>query len=111
MLNPQDKCSAFPPIFIFLLYSVGVCVFDIFCCSRLGFLSCGGLFIGMFHGLLYFIYRQFLVFELRGDSCLEGLSLTTSKSVSDDLLEKPLTALLLTVYQVRKLLEKNFIFC
>ena len=42
------------------------------------------------------ITRQFLVFELRGGSCLEGLLITTSKSTPDGLLEKPSTALLLT---------------
>ena len=41
------------------------------------------------------ITGQFLVFELREDSCLKGLSITTSKSTSDGLLEKPSTALLL----------------
>ena len=34
---------------------------------------------------------QFLVFELRGNLWLEGLSLITSKSISNRLLEKPST--------------------
>ena len=33
---------------------------------------------------------QFLVFELLGDSCLEGLSIATTKSTPDGLLEKTL---------------------
>ena len=40
--------------------------------------------------------EQFLVFELWGDSCLECLSITTSKSAPDGLPEKPSAALLLT---------------
>ena len=35
---------------------------------------------------------QFLVFKLQGDPRLEGLSITTSKSIPDDLLEKSSTA-------------------
>ena len=42
------------------------------------------------------ITGQFLVFELRGDSCLEGLSIATSKTTRDGLLEKPSTVLVLT---------------
>lgn len=39
---------------------------------------------------------QFLVLNFRETSCFKGLSITTSKSASDGLLEKSSTALLLT---------------
>ena len=59
------------------------------------------------------ITGQFLVFELRRESCLEGLSITTSKSRSDGLLEKPSTALLLIlltgVISLRIIREEFFI--
>ena len=108
---PQNKCSAFPPFFIVLLYSVAVCVSDFFCfwavwisflvlpCSSEYFTVCFTSITG-----------QFLVFELRGDFCLEGLSITTPKSTPDGLLEKPSMALLLKMYQVRELMESNFFF-
>ena len=53
---------SFLQIIIVLLYSVAVCVIDIFCWSRLDFLYCGNLFIRMFHDFLYFIYRIVLSF-------------------------------------------------
>ena len=54
-------------------------------CSSECFVVCSTSFTG-----------QFLVFELQGDSCLGSLSITTSKSTTDGLLEKPSTASLLT---------------
>ena len=54
---PQNKWNTFPPFFIVLLYRVVACVIDIFCWSRLDFSSFVNLFIGIFYGLLYFIYR------------------------------------------------------
>ena len=55
------------------------------------------------------ITGQFLIFELRGDSCLEGLSIATSKSIRDSLL---LMVLVLTGVSiiVRQLLERNVFF-
>ena len=60
--SSKCECSAFPPFFVVLMYGVVVCVTDIFCCSRMDFLSCSNLFIGMFRGLLYFTYRAVLSF-------------------------------------------------
>ena len=59
----QNKCSTFPPFLIVFLYSVVVCVIDIFCLSSLDFFSCVILFIGMFYSLLYFCHRAVLSFR------------------------------------------------
>ena len=48
---------------------------------------------------------QFLVFELRGDSCLEGLSITTSKSTRDGLL---LMVLVLIVVSSSRIIGEEF---
>ena len=76
------------------MYSVPVCVIGISVGAVwISFLvlTC---FVGTFYGFPYF--NQFLVFELRRDSCLEDLLITISKSTPDGLLEKLSTALLLT---------------
>ena len=52
--------------------------------------------------------RQFLVFELRGDSCLEGLSITTSKSTLNGLFEKPSTASLLSGVSSSRIIGEEF---
>ena len=54
------------------------------------------------------ITGQFLVSELRGDSCLEGLSITTSKSKPDGLLEKPSTVLLLRGISCSRIIGEDF---
>ena len=51
------------------------------------------------------ITGQFLIFELRGDSCLEGLSITTSKSTRDGLL---LTVLVLTGVSSSQIIGEEF---
>ena len=56
----------FPPFFIFFLYNVVDCVTDIFCWSSLDFLPCVNLFIGKFHGFLYFNHRAVLSFWTAG---------------------------------------------
>ena len=91
-----SQCSTFPSFFFVLLYSVVISVIGIFCWSSLDFLSYVNVFMRMFYGLLFFNHRLVLIFELLGDSCLEGLSITTLKSTLDSLLEKPSMALLLT---------------
>ena len=48
---------------------------------------------------------QFLIFALWGDSCLEGLSITTSKSTRDGLL---LTALVLTGVSSSRIIGQEF---
>ena len=63
---PENKCSTFPPFFTVLLWSAVVCVIDIFRWSSLDFLSCVNLFIGMFHGLLYFSHWAVLSFWTAG---------------------------------------------
>ena len=54
------------------------------------------------------IAGQFLVFDLRGGSCLEGLSIKTSKSTPDGLLEKHSKALLLTGVLSSQNIEEEF---
>ena len=54
------------------------------------------------------IIGQFLVFELQGGSCLDGLSITTSKSTPDGLLEKSSTALLLTGVLSSRIIGEEF---
>ena len=78
-----------------MIFSVGVdwIFFLVLICSSESFTVCSTSCTG-----------QFLVFELREGSCLIGLSITTSKSTPDGLLEKPL------LYQVRESLERNFSF-
>ena len=51
---------------------------------------------------------SFLVFELRGDFYLEGLSITTSKSTPNGLLEKPSTALLLIDVSSSQIIGEDF---
>ena len=51
---------------------------------------------------------QFFVFELQGDFCLEGLSITTSKSTPDGLLEKLSTASLLTGVPSSRIFREEF---
>ena len=73
---------------------------SLFCCTVmlsallvffiLDFLSSVNLFVRMLYGLPYFNHMAVLVFELLGDSCLEGLSIATTKSTPDGLLEKSL---------------------
>ena len=84
-----------------LIFSAGVDLISfVLICSSEDFTVCSTSFTG-----------QFLVFELREDSCLEGLSITTSKSTPDSLHEKLSTSLLLIqVHQVRELLQRNFFF-
>ena len=55
------------------------------------------------------ITGQFLVFELGGDSCLEGLSITTTKSTPDSFLEKPSTTLLLTGVLSSQIIGEEFV--
>ena len=59
---PQNKYNIFLSFFIVFLYSVVVCVIDIFCLSSLDFLSYVNLFNGMFYSLLYFCHREVLTF-------------------------------------------------
>ena len=54
------------------------------------------------------ITGQFLVFELQGDPRLEGLSIATSKSTPDGLLEKPSTVLLLTGVLSSRIIGEEF---
>ena len=88
---PQNKYSTFPPLLIALLYSIVVCVIDIFCWSSLDFLSCVNLFTGMFHDLLYFNHRAVLRFWTGGRHLFGRF--TTSNYTLDGLLENPSTAL------------------
>ena len=56
----------------------------------------------MFRGLLCFIYRAV--------HSLEGLSLTRSKSLSDNLLVKPSMASLLTGVSSPQVIEEEYVF-
>ena len=57
------------------------------------------------------VTRQFIYFEMRGNSCLQGLSITTLKSTLCDLLEKPSTASLLTDISNSQITRKGLFFC
>ena len=92
----------------FFLYRVLVCVSDSLCWSRLNFLSCVNLFIGMFHCLLYFIYRSVLSFWTAGRLLFGSLSITISKSTPDGLLEEPSTASLLTGASSLQIIGEKF---
>ena len=105
----QNQCRTFPPFFIVLLYSVIVCDIGIFCWSSLDFLSCVNLFIGMFYSLPYFNHRAVLSFWTGGDSCLEGLSITTTKSTPGSFLEKPSTTLLMTGVLSSRITGEEFV--
>ena len=61
-MSRQNKWSTFAPLFFVLLCRVVVCVIDIFCCSRLDFLSYVKLLIKFFWSLHYIIYRKVLSF-------------------------------------------------
>ena len=67
---PLNKCTTFPSFFIVLLYSVIVCVIDIFCSGSVVLLFCVNLFIGMFHDLVYFNHRVILSFWTAGSLLL-----------------------------------------
>ena len=70
-----------------LIFPVGVdsTSFLVLTCSSEYFTACSTSFSG-----------QFLVFELLGGCCLEGLSIATSKSTPDGVLGEPTTASLQT---------------
>ena len=87
---PQNQCSTSPPFFIVLLYSDAVCFIGIFGWSILDFLCCVNLFVRMLCGLPYFNHRAVLSFWTAGRLLFGGLSITTSKSTPDGLLEKTL---------------------